>query len=367
MRIEARHLNKQFRIPVAREGRFAGLRTLLTREYQIKEAVRDISFTIESGEFVGYIGPNGAGKSTTIKMLTGILHPTSGEVLLGGMNPHRERKGAVRHLGVVFGQRSQLWWDLPVKDSYDILAKMYRVDDTLKRRRLDEFDELLDLRSFWQTPVRKLSLGQRMRADLAAAILHDPDLLFLDEPTIGLDVHAKHEIRQFLKVLNAELGKTILLTTHDMDDIEQLCGRVMVIDNGELSYDGTVQSLRHTIGLPTRFYVSYLGVLNIPEGVRFREGVSSGNEGMAPGPLIGQKPGQKPGQMPDGSASRLEARRQVLSLLTITAWEGRTITVEANRQAIRTMDVLHELGAWGEIEDVEMMEPDFEEVIHRVY
>ena len=181
-------------------------------------------------------------------MLTGILHPTSGHVSIGGMNPHKERRGVVNNLGVVFGQRSQLWWDLPVKDSYDILAKMYSVDQADQERRLGQFAELLDLQAFWETPVRKLSLGQRMRADLAAAMLHDPDVLFLDEPTIGLDVNAKRNIRHFLKLINEQFSKTILLTTHDMDDIEQLCNRVMVINNGELSYDGTVKSLRDTIG-----------------------------------------------------------------------------------------------------------------------
>lgn len=186
-------MSKPFKTPVVREGPWAGLRTLFSREYRVKEAVRDISFSIEPGEFVGYIGPNGAGKSTTIKMLTGILHPTSGTVRIGGDSPHRDRRRVVRRLGVVFGQRSQLWWDLPVKDSFDILAEMYRVESSVKRRRLKELSDLLDLREFWEMPVRKLSLGQRMRADLAAALLHDPDLLFLDEPTIGLDVcEAEH-------------------------------------------------------------------------------------------------------------------------------------------------------------------------------
>lgn len=255
--ITARNLQKQFKTPVVREGRFSGIRTLFSRQYVTKEAVRDISFDIRQGEFVGYIGPNGAGKSTTIKMLTGILHPTSGEVVLGGMNPHEERRKTVRKLGVVFGQRSQLWWDLPVKDSYDILAEMYGVSTEVKMKRLSQFAELLDLESFWATPVRKLSLGQRMRADLAASMLHDPELLFLDEPTIGLDVNAKRNIRQFLRTLNEEFGKTILLTTHDMDDIEQLCNRVMVINHGQLTYDGTIASLRDTIGLPTLIRVAF--------------------------------------------------------------------------------------------------------------
>lgn len=321
--ITARQLQKEFKTPVVREGRFSGLRTLFSRDYVSKEAVRDISFDIPQGEFVGYIGPNGAGKSTTIKMLTGILHPTSGEVLLAGMNPHLERLQTVRRLGVVFGQRSQLWWDLPVKDSYDILAEMYGVPAELKRKRLSQFAELLDLESFWSTPVRKLSLGQRMRADLAASMLHDPELLFLDEPTIGLDVNAKRNIRQFLRTLNEEFGKTILLTTHDMDDIEQLCSRVMVINHGQLTYDGTISSLRDTIGLPTIIRVTYRGEFHIPDTIP---------------PAI-----------------------------QITGVDGLVVTVQVNRKEWSTMNILKLLEQWGEIIDVEMQEPDFEDIIHQVY
>ncbi|WP_405173057.1 ATP-binding cassette domain-containing protein [Paenibacillus sp. FSL H8-0280] len=321
--ITARHLQKEFKTPVIREGRFSGLRTLFSREYVSKEAVRDISFDIGPGEFVGYIGPNGAGKSTTIKMLTGILHPTSGEVKLDGMNPHQDRRRTVGRLGVVFGQRSQLWWDLPVKDSYDILAEMYGVRAEDKKKRLSQFAELLDLESFWATPVRKLSLGQRMRADLAASMLHDPELLFLDEPTIGLDVNAKRNIRQFLRTLNETFGKTILLTTHDMDDIEQLCSRVMVINHGQLTYDGTISSLRETIGLPTLIRVTFRGEFHIPDVVS--------------------------------------------SAIHITGVEGQIVTVEVNRKEWSTMDILKQLEHWGEIEDVEMKEPDFEDIIHRVY
>ncbi len=321
--ITARHLQKQFKTPVVREGRFSGVRTLFSRQYVTKEAVRDISFDIRQGEFVGYIGPNGAGKSTTIKMLTGILHPTAGEVRLGGMNPHEERRRTVRKLGVVFGQRSQLWWDLPVKDSYDILAEMYGVSAEVKRKRLSQFAELLDLESFWATPVRKLSLGQRMRADLAASMLHDPELLFLDEPTIGLDVNAKRNIRQFLRTLNEEFGKTILLTTHDMDDIEQLCSRVMVINHGQLTYDGTISSLRDTIGLPTMIRVAFRGQVQLPNTLP--------------------------------------------SAIQVTSMDDQVLTALVNRKEWRTMDILKELEQWGEIDDIEMKEPDFEDVIHNVY
>lgn len=321
--ITARNLQKQFKTPVVREGRFSGVRTLFSRQYVTKEAVRDISFDVRQGEFVGYIGPNGAGKSTTIKMLTGILHPTAGEVMLGGMNPHEERRKTVRKLGVVFGQRSQLWWDLPVKDSYDILAEMYGVSSDDKRKRLSQFAELLDLESFWATPVRKLSLGQRMRADLAASMLHDPELLFLDEPTIGLDVNAKRNIRQFLRTLNEEFGKTILLTTHDMDDIEQLCNRVMVINHGQLTYDGTIASLRDTIGLPTLIRVAFRGRVQLPDALP--------------------------------------------SAIQVTSMDNQVLTALVNRKEWRTTDILKELEQWGEIDDIEMKEPDFEDVIHKVY
>ncbi|WP_172253785.1 ABC transporter ATP-binding protein [Saccharibacillus deserti] len=336
--IEAAGLGKSFKTPVVAQGRFAGVRSLFAREYRVKEAVKGIGFTVEKGEFVGYIGPNGAGKSTTIKMLAGILHPSEGQVKLAGIDPHAERARCASGIGVVFGQRSQLWWDLPVKDSYDILARMYGVSDADKDRRLDQFAKLLDLNEFWDTPVRKLSLGQRMRADIAAAMLHDPELLFLDEPTIGLDVNAKRNIRGFLKTLNEEFGKTILLTTHDMDDIEQLCRRVMVIGGGRLTYDGTVEGLRREIGLPTEIKVTYRDGCTVP-GER---------QGTAQSAALGTV----------GGASLP---------LRIVARGKHTLTVEVNRQETRTMDVLRELGSWGEIDDVEMREPEFEEVIRRIY
>ncbi|WP_106768645.1 ABC transporter ATP-binding protein [Paenibacillus faecalis] len=340
--IEVRNIRKEFKTPVVKEGRFSGVRTLFSREYKTKEAVRGISFQVEKGEFLGYIGPNGAGKSTTIKMLSGILHPTTGEVLIGGLNPHKERRQVVKNLGVVFGQRSQLWWDLPVKDSYDILAKMYEVDEADKKRRIHQFSELLELQKFWETPVRKLSLGQRMRADLAAAMLHDPELLFLDEPTIGLDVNAKRSIREFLTLLNKDFGKTVLLTTHDMDDIEQLCSRVMVINNGELTYDGTIPSLRDTIGLPTLFTVTFRGRFQVPD----RYGPESRVECKS------------------GSGGAVTAEQTAIRIVHVA---GNTVTVEANRREINTLEVMKELGSWGELDDIEMKDPDFEDIIHKVY
>ncbi|OKJ76097.1 ABC transporter ATP-binding protein [Streptomyces sp. CB02460] len=217
-------------------------------------AVDGISFRVERGEMVGYIGPNGAGKSTTIKMLTGILTPSGGSLRVAGIDPSRERTRLAHRIGVVFGQRTTLWWDLPLRDSYRLMHRMYRVPDARFRANLDRCVELLDLGELLDVPVRQLSLGQRMRGDIAAALLHDPEVLYLDEPTIGLDVVSKAKVRQFLRDLNAERGTTVLLTTHDLTDIEQLCSRVMVIDHGRLMYDGALAGL-HEVGESERTLV----------------------------------------------------------------------------------------------------------------
>ncbi|MGR6920903.1 ABC transporter ATP-binding protein [[Actinomadura] parvosata] len=220
------------------------------RSFKVKRsvvhAVQDLSFTVSAGEFVGYLGPNGAGKSTTIKMLCGILTPTSGTVRVAGLDPSRRRTTLARRIGVVFGQRTTLWWDLPLRDSFELIRHLYRIDRAAFAARLDELTGTLDLGAFLRTPVRQLSLGQRMRGDLAAALLHAPDVLVLDEPTIGLDVVSKASIREFLLRVNAERGTTVLLTTHDLGDIERLCRRVMLIDHGRLAFDGTLDDLMAT-------------------------------------------------------------------------------------------------------------------------
>ncbi|MET7795286.1 ABC transporter ATP-binding protein [Streptomyces decoyicus] len=216
----------------------------LRRVRQEVRAVDGISFRVPRGEMVGYIGPNGAGKSTTIKMLTGILVPSGGRLRIAGIDPARERTRLARRIGVVFGQRTTLWWDLPLKDSYELVRRMYRVPDAVYHANLERCVELLDLGPLLAVPVRQLSLGQRMRGDIAAALLHDPEVLYLDEPTIGLDVISKAKVREFLREVNAERGTTVLLTTHDLTDIEQLCRRVMVIDHGRLVYDGGLDGLR---------------------------------------------------------------------------------------------------------------------------
>lgn len=244
--ISARNLVKVFRTPARYPGRFGALRTLFTRRYTVKHAVEGISFAIEAGELIGYLGPNGAGKSTTIKILTGILEPTSGHVEVAGVVPWRRRQANALNIGVVFGQRSQLWWDLPLIESFDLVAQMYRVESDRYRANLGRFRDILALDEFIDTPVRQLSLGQRMRGELTAALLHDPRVVYLDEPTVGLDVIAKERIRTFIADINRERGATVVLTTHDLADVERLCSRVILIDHGRVLFDGSVERLKGT-------------------------------------------------------------------------------------------------------------------------
>ncbi len=236
--IEVEHLTRTFR----RRGR------------PDLDAVKDVTFSVDAGEMVGYIGPNGAGKSTTIKMLTGILVPTSGSIRVAGVDPSWKRTKLAHRIGVVFGQRTTLWWDLPLRDSFDLLQKIYGTEPARHRANLAEFVELLGLAELLDTPVRQLSLGQRMRGDITAALLHDPEILYLDEPTIGLDVISKGRLRDFLRTLNRERGTTLMLTTHDLQDIEALCRRVIVIDRGTSVYDGSLAGL-HQLGGSTRTLV----------------------------------------------------------------------------------------------------------------
>ena len=290
------------------------------RTAHLVHAVRGLSFTIERGEMVGYIGPNGAGKSTTIKMLTGILVPSAGRLAVAGIDPSRDRVELTRRIGVVFGQRTTLWWDLPLRDSFDLLRRIYRVPPVRFRVNLAEFTEMLDLGDLLDTPVRQLSLGQRMRGDIAAALLHDPEILYLDEPTIGLDVVSKGRLREFLRRVNAERSVTLLLTTHDLQDIEQLCRRVMVIDHGSLVYDGALTGL-HAEGAASRTLVVDL---------------------VDEAPAI---------DVPGATVTRVDGPRQWLSF---PAGESAAPIVAA-------------VAAAYDVADLSINEPDIEDVIRQIY
>ncbi|MGA8116441.1 MAG: ATP-binding cassette domain-containing protein [Actinocatenispora sp.] len=323
--IEVSGLVKEFRRPKRFTGPLGGLRTLLTRQYVRTVAVDDIGFSIDEGEIVGYLGPNGAGKSTTIKILTGILRPTAGQVTVDGIVPWRQRERNARNIGVVFGQRSQLWWDLPLRDSLELIGKLYGVERARHRANTERFTELLDLGPFLATPVRQLSLGQRMRGDLAAAMLPEPRILYLDEPTIGLDVVAKERIREFVGVLNRDEGTTAILTTHDLDDVERLCRRILLIDGGKVIYDGDVNSLK------TRFAPHRRLVVQLAEGQQWR-GVE----------LAGVK------------VEEDEA-------------EPGSVSLSFDPEQIRVSDLVADVLARHAVTDMSIVEPELEGVVHQIY
>ena len=260
--IEVKHLNKTFKIVKKSSGKFKNLKSFFNRKYEYINAIKDISFSIKKGEIVGYIGPNGAGKSTTIKILSGILIPDSGTVLIDKKVPWKDRKDYVSNIGVVFGQRSQLWWDIPAIDSFNLLRDIYKIEEKEYQKRLEELVKLLNIEDIINIPVRQLSLGNRMKCEIVASLLHDPKILFLDEPTIGLDAVSKKIIRDFIKKINKEKKVTIILTTHDMLDIEALAKRIILIGEGKLLYDGTLQKLKReydyirTIRIKTNYTVN---------------------------------------------------------------------------------------------------------------
>ncbi|MUT64911.1 ATP-binding cassette domain-containing protein [Paenibacillus sp. NEAU-GSW1] len=255
--ISVRDLNKEFHITRKNHGFMGVVRGLFSPQYEVKQAVSGISFDVEQGEMIGFIGPNGAGKSTTIKMLTGILVPTSGEITVNGRIPSKHREENAFSIGVVFGQRTQLWWDLPLIESIDLLKDVYRIPQDVYKRNVSFLTELLDVGHFMHTPVRQLSLGQRMRGDLLAALLHDPSILFLDEPTIGLDAIAKESIRGLLASINRERKVSVMLTTHDMADIEKTCKRMIIIDKGQLVYDGGIDEIKRRYGKSRKLIVDF--------------------------------------------------------------------------------------------------------------
>ena len=242
--INVNHISKTFKVAKRQSGLKASLKSFFKRNYIYIEAVKDVSFEIEKGEIIGYIGPNGAGKSTTIKMLSGILTPDEGIININGLSPSKDRIKYVSNIGVVFGQRSQLWWDIPALDTFDLLKDIYKLDESEFNKTKEQLIELLDLKNIVNIPVRQLSLGQRMRCEIAASLIHKPSILFLDEPTIGLDAESKIKVRNFIKKINKEMNTTIILTTHDMSDIEALAKRIILIGKGQILYDGNIKNLK---------------------------------------------------------------------------------------------------------------------------
>ena len=255
--IEVKNISKEFKVNKRSAGIPGMIANMFSPKFEIKKAVNDLSFTIEKGEMVGFIGPNGAGKSSTIKMLSGILCPDKGSITVGGFVPYKQRKSYVGNIGVVFGQKSQLQWDLPVIDSFELLRAIYRISEEKYKRNLERFTEMLDMKSFINQPVRQLSLGQRMRSDIVASLLHSPEIVFFDEPTIGVDIIGKETIRSFIKELNEQDKVTMIFTTHDMQDIEQTCNRIIIIDKGSLMYDGSLQEIRNKYGTSRRLIAEF--------------------------------------------------------------------------------------------------------------
>jgi ABC-2 type transport system ATP-binding protein len=332
--IEAEGLSKTFRVARRRPGLLGGLRNIVDPQVRTVQAVQDLSLHVERGEMIGLVGPNGAGKSTTIKMLTGILMPTGGYMRVAGLNPLHQRRELASRIGVVFGQRSQLWWDLPLIDSLQLLRYLYRVPEKRHSDNLARLRKMLDLDEFLDTPVRQLSLGQRMRGDLAAALLHDPELLYLDEPTIGLDVVAKARIREFLLAINAEQGVTVLLTTHDMDDVETLCPRMLIIDHGRKLYDGTVVEIRERFGGERKL----IAVLDPVEAATLPHDAKGQ-------PVLSELP---------GGVHQVQA-------------EAPRIWLAFGRNSIAAHELVAWLGARHHLRDVTFQEPEIEEVIRRIY
>lgn len=323
MIIRASRLTKLFRSRRRKDGVVGTLTSLFSREYEEKVAVSEVSFDLEAGELVGYIGPNGAGKSTTIKMLTGILVPSSGTCTVNGIVPWLDRKANGRQIGVVFGQRTQLYWDLPLRESFALLRAIYGIPADVYQRNMREFTDLLGLDEFARTPVRQLSLGQRMRGDFAAAMLHSPRVVFLDEPTIGLDVVAKEAIRGFIARTNRERGTTFILTTHDLNDVEKLCARIILIDRGQKLYDGSIDAIKRRYGRNRTLTAEI-------------EDYCEDCDLVMPG-------------------------------VRLVEQQGNRITFEFDRESVRADELIVALAARYELKDVTVAEPELETIIRQIY
>lgn len=326
--ITVESLVKEFKSPKKYPGLKGALKSLFSLEYETKRAVDNISFNVDDGEMVGYIGVNGAGKSTTIKMLTGILVPTSGMVTVNGRVPWKERKAHSRDIGVVFGQRTQLWWDLPVSESFGILQKIYDIPLSDYKENMEYLRETLTLDEFMSVPVRNLSLGQKMRADLAASLLHRPRILFLDEPTIGLDILVKDRIRKAIRDINKERNTTVILTTHDLDDIEEICDRIIVIDQGRKIYDGGINELKKRYGINREIHLVVGGE---PRALGFSSHF---------------------GKSADELTERIE--------------DGE-IRVRFKRGSVQIPDVINYAASHTEIRDIRIQEPQMEDIVKEIY
>jgi len=320
--IEVKNVKKEFKTLKKKAGLKATLKTLFSRKYKVIRALKGVSFQVKEGEFLGIIGPNGAGKSTIIKILTGILTPSSGKVTALGFVPYEERSKYAQFIGVVFGQRTQLWWDLPVKDTFDLLRHIYSIPLSKYKKNMKLFSKVLDLNKYLHQPVRKLSLGERMRCDLAASLLHDPKIVFLDEPTIGLDVEAKYRIREFLKEQNKK-GTTVILTTHDMGDIEELCPRTIIIDKGIIVYDGPTSKIRQTVAAHRALIVDF------------------------------KEPSPKRVSLPKGAK--------------IVNRAGDRIVVDINLKKTTITSVITHIFSRYKIDDIATEEPSIEETIRKIY
>ncbi|MFC5468559.1 ATP-binding cassette domain-containing protein [Cohnella suwonensis] len=324
--IEASQLTKVFRHDIKEPGLIGAAKHLFTQKHVNKTAVDHIDLRIEEGEAVAYVGPNGAGKSTTIKMMSGILVPTSGSVKVAGILPYKNRIENAKIIGAVFGQRTQLWWDIPIQESFSLLKDIYAIPDSVYRKNMQDFTEMLQLDEILHLSARKLSLGQRMRADLAAALLHNPKMVYLDEPTIGLDVSVKQRIREFIKTINRELGTTILLTTHDLGDIEDLCNRLIIIDHGKIIYDGTLSAVKDKFARERTIHFQM----------------------------------QKPFAEPPSWLNQLPG-------VELHGIADREIALRFDRFRVTASEVVTLAMKYGEIIDFRMDEPDIEHVIKRVY
>ena len=329
--IQVTNVSKEFKKVIKEQGLKGSVKSLFHKQTEIVKAVDDISFHVDEGEVLGFIGPNGAGKSTAIKMLTGILTPTSGEIMINGQVPYKNRKKYVKEIGVVFGQRTQLWWDLPLTETFTVLKEIYQVEDSAFKKRMDFLNEVLELDSFKTSPVRTLSLGQRMRADIAASMLHNPKVLFLDEPTIGLDVVVKDNIRKAIAEINKEEKTTIILTTHDLSDIELLCKRIVMIDKGKIVYDGELDSMKRKYGKTREIHINLVN----------RDDISKLDIA--------------------GSFNVLGADDYELSI------DGKKVILKFDSTKVTVADMLSYVLATIPVKDIAVAEADIEEIIRRLY